>query len=221
MIYAYTIIKFVIAVIIMSILGVIIFYECFLISEKKEIITFFSLILFGCLVLPPLFTVIHELSHIFVAKLNGIDVLGFCVRYPYYGVTYFPPGPILVSKSEAMAWCQIFIAGSIGSSFIAILSNRILYHKSKFSVFYPLNIVTGFYILFELTYWIEGIDYYINDITSESDAYKFLFLYLQFEDLSPLFLKIILQICYVAIIFWLGVSIIKKRLEYKKVKIKE
>lgn len=219
MIYAYTVIKFVSAVIIMSILGVIIFYYCFLITEKKEIIIFFSLILFWCLVLPPLFTMIHEFLHIFVAKLNGIDVLGFRVKYPYHGVTYFPPGPILVSKSEAMAWCQIYIAGSLGSSFIAILSNRILYHKTRFSVFYPLNIATGFWILFELTYWIEGIDYYINGITSESDAYKFLFLYLQFEDLSPLFLKIILQLCYVAIIFWLGGSVIKKRLEYKMIKI--
>lgn len=205
----------------LTILGALGCYFFSLITERKELKIFFLLALFSGLLLPYLFSWVHEFSHAFtILFIDEIDFLGIEVVYPYGGITRTRQ-PLLIFDEDLLKLCWLNFSGSVGSIIIVLIFNRIIYHTKKisFSWFLPLFTTTSWWILYELGYWISGIDYYLDGNEVLHDAYRFLYYYLHIDNpvisIDPLILRN-LVICFA--IFFLIWSVLNIRKRIKKIR---
>lgn len=180
----------------------------------KDLLFSISFIILSICVFLYLFSWVHELSHAITAIFNGLRITNLEVYWPYGGkVTYY------FDSIEAIKLRIVIIAGSIGSVLVTLTLNRIIYYyrSIKFSIFMPLFGVTGYWMYFELNYWISGIGYWIRGVDVVTDADLFLDIT---PNSNPFLIQIFLMILLTIILIWLVMNfctVIKQKKEIIKV----
>lgn len=168
------ILRYIFLVFALSFFSGLFFYDVFKIMGKKDLGIYLLVALLCGLYVPWIFSFVHELSHAITAIITGIKVIGIEVYYPYGGYVFLSPHII----AERYFWVPL--SGSLGSISITYIFNRIIYHIKtiKFSIFFPLFMITSWRILVEVFSWIIGVDYFIKGLYDiEHDAVSFLYLF--------------------------------------------
>ena len=215
-IFKFLIPKYIFIVLTVSFLSVFLFYKFSFITKKGDLKFFLILTVICWMTLPFFFTLIHELSHVITALINGFEVLSIEIYWPYGGRTHLSPNSWVVLKSEAVGYCWISLSGSVISVLGISILNRGIYHikKIRFSVFFPIFLITSWWILFEIFYWLDGVTSYINGTYNLNDAYTFLYLYLQFNNpiisIDPIILRYILVGVLVVLLIWFPINLLKR-----------
>lgn len=215
-IFTNLILKHISIVLTVSILSTFLFYKFSFITKKRDLKFFLIFTVGGWLILPWFFTLVHELSHAITALVNGFEVLGIEINWPYGGSTYLPPDNWVILETRAIRYCWVSLSGSMISILIISILNRAIYHSKmiRFYVFFPLFMITSWWILFEIAYWITGTVSYMKGIEPSSDAYKFLYLYLQIGDpfilIDPEVLRITLVGFFLVLLIWFPINLLKR-----------
>lgn len=208
--------KHIFIVLTVSFLSVFLFYKFSFITKKGDLKFFLILTVICWMTLPFFFTLIHELSHVITALINGFEVLSIEIYWPYGGSTHLPPDNWVILESRAVGYCWISLSGSMISVLVISILNRGIYHikKIRFSVFFPVFMITSWWILYEITYWFGGVTSYIKGIYNLNDAYTFLYLYQQFDgpfiSIDPILLRYILAGVLVVLLIWFPINLLKR-----------
>ena len=147
--------RYIFIVLTLSVLSVSLFYKFSFITKKKNLRFILIFTVFCWLALPYFFTLVHELSHTITALINGFEVLSIEIHWPYGGSTHLPPDGGIILETRAIGYCWVSFSGSVISILVISILNRGIYHikKIRFSVFFPVFMITCWWILFEIFYW--------------------------------------------------------------------
>ncbi len=210
------VLRYIFIVLTVSILSAFLFYKFSFITKKEDMKIFLIFTVACWLTFPWFFTWIHELSHAITAFINEFEVLGVEIDWPYGGITHLPPDSWLILETRAIGYCWVYLSGSVISVLVISIINRGIYYikKIRFSVFFPVFMITSWWILYELSYWITGTTNYIKGIYKLNDAYGFLALYLQINDpfisINPVILRDVMVLVLLILLIWFPINLLKR-----------
>ncbi|KKM68862.1 hypothetical protein LCGC14_1456650 [marine sediment metagenome] len=216
LIFPVLILKHIFIVLTVSFLSTFLFYKFSFISKKRDLKFFLILTVVCWLALPWFFTLIHELSHAITSLINGFEVINIEINWPYGGETNLPPDSWVIPEVRKIGYTRVSLSGSLVSVLIISILNRGIYHikEIRVSVFFPIFMITSWWILFEVLYWFNGITSYIKGIGMMNDAYQFLYLYLQLSDpfilIDPNLLRIIIAGIFAVLLIWFPMNLLKR-----------
>jgi len=174
----------------------------------KEFLFCGSMYVFCLCTIPYFISWIHELSHAITAIMNGFKVTNIEVSWPHGGSTTLQFESPFLTGDEVKKYSLVLVAGSIGAFCVSLGLTRIIYHikKVKFKFFLPIFITLGHRMLYEIKYWIDGINYWREGISVVHDSTKLLNIN---SNINPLGLLIFLICLIFLIITWLGINLVR------------
>ena len=174
---------------------------------KKLFIWIFMFVFCYCTI-PYCISWIHELSHAITAIMNGFKVTNIEVSWPHGGSTTLQFESPFLTGDEVKKYSLVLVAGSIGAFCVSLGLTRIIYHikKVKFIFFLPIFITLSHRMLYEIKYWIDGINYWREGILVVHDSAQLLNIN---SNINPLGLLIFLICLMFLIIIWLLINLVR------------